>query len=117
MRIALNRTSVVYLTAKSVAFIRSLKTKPSDTAEATPKHHSAMNHNQPGILRRVEGDASTLGVSLNSRLNSQLNARPDSPALVLVIVMLVVMAHLAPEYPITHRRISDDDRQNHRCAR
>jgi hypothetical protein len=41
-----------YRTANKVAFIRSLNAKPSDIAPATPQHHSAMNHSQPGSLRR-----------------------------------------------------------------
>ncbi|ABE34156.1 hypothetical protein Bxe_B1812 [Paraburkholderia xenovorans LB400] len=46
-----------YLTANNVAFIRILNAKPSDMAEPTPKHHSAMNHSQPGSLRDGAGDA------------------------------------------------------------
>ncbi|VVD32536.1 conserved protein of unknown function [Paraburkholderia dioscoreae] len=49
--------SSCYLIANNVAFIRILNAKPSDMAEPTPKHHSAMNHSQPGSLRDGAGDA------------------------------------------------------------
>jgi hypothetical protein len=39
------------VTAKRVAFMKSLNTKPSDTAPATPPHQSMTNHSQPGNLR------------------------------------------------------------------
>jgi hypothetical protein len=51
------RQSSLYLTANNVAFIRILNAKPSDMAEPTPKHHSAMNQSQPGSLRAGADDA------------------------------------------------------------
>ncbi len=51
------RQSSVYLTANNVAFIRSLNANPSDIAEPTPKHHSAINQSQPGSFRVAPVDA------------------------------------------------------------